>query len=105
MAKHSTPHRGGSTKHDGPRDHYAAVTDQVIAALEAGTPPWRRPWDPDKAAGPGMPRNATTGACYKGINSLLLGMSPLAFNSGDPRWCTYKQAVRRAKSHERSSQR
>jgi antirestriction protein ArdC len=38
-----------------PRDHYAAVTDQVIAALEAGTPPWRRPWDPDKAGGPCMP--------------------------------------------------
>ena len=93
MAKHSTP-RGGS-RHDTPRDHYAAVTDQVIAALEAGTPPWRKPWDADKAAGPGMPRNATTGARYKGINTLLLGMSPLAFNSGDPRWCTYKQAAQR----------
>ena len=96
MAMHSTP-RGSSssTKHDGPRDHYAAVTEQVIAALEAGTLPWRKPWDPDKAAGPGMPQNATTGARYKGINTLLLGMSPLAFNSGDPRWCTYKQAAQR----------
>ena len=95
MAMHSTPRGGSSTKHDGPRDHYAAATDQVIAALEAGTLPWRKPWDPDKAAGPGMPQNATTGARYKGINCLLLGMSPLAFNSGDPRWCTYKQAAQR----------
>ena len=41
-----------------PRDHYMQVTDQIIAALEAGTPPWRKPWDPDKAGNPGMPCNA-----------------------------------------------
>jgi len=75
-----------------PRDHYQEVTDRIIAALEAGTPPWRRPWDPDKAGGPAMPRNATTGQRYRGINVLMLGMSVLAFSSGDPRWATYKQA-------------
>src|SRR5580704_11460026 len=75
-----------------PRDHYQEVTDRIIAALEAGTPPWRRPWDPDKAGGPAMPRNATTGQRYRGINVLTLGVSALAFNSGDPRWATYKQA-------------
>jgi antirestriction protein ArdC len=74
------------------RDHYAEVTDQIIAALEAGTPPWRRPWDVDKAVGPTMPCNATTGMRYRGINTLVLGMSPFAFASGDPRWATYKQA-------------
>src|SRR5271154_1714537 len=75
-----------------PRDHYQEVTDRIIAALEEGTPPWRRPWDPDKAGGPAMPRNATTGQRYRGINVLTLGMSSLAFTSGDPRWATYKQA-------------
>ena len=78
-----------------PRDHYAEVTNQVIAALEAGTPPWRKPWDPDKAGGPSMPRNATTGARYRGINVVTLAMSPLTFSSGDPRWATYKQAADR----------
>jgi antirestriction protein ArdC len=78
-----------------PRDHYQEVTDRIIAALEAGTPPWRRPWDPDKAGGPAMPRNASTGQRYRGINVLTLGMSPLAFESGDPRWATYKQAEER----------
>jgi len=78
-----------------PRDHYQEVTDQIIAALEAGTPPWRRPWDPDKAGGPAMPRNAATGHGYRGINVLTLGMSPLAFTSGDPRWATYKQSEER----------
>jgi antirestriction protein ArdC len=75
-----------------PRDHYQEVTDRIIEALEAGTPPWRKPWDPDKAGGPAMPRNATTGQRYRGINVLTLGMSALAFASGDPRWATYKQA-------------
>jgi antirestriction protein ArdC len=39
-----------------------------------------------------MPRNAATGQRYRGINVLTLGMSGLAFSSGDPRWATYKQA-------------
>ena len=78
-----------------PRDHYAEITAQIIAALEAGTPPWRRPWDVGKAGGPMMPHNATTGARYRGINTIVLGMSPLAFMSGDPRWATYKQAADR----------
>jgi antirestriction protein ArdC len=78
-----------------PRDHYQEVTDRIIAALQAGTPPWRRPWDPDKAGGPAMPRNAATGHRYRGINVLTLGMSTLAFASGDPRWATYKQAEER----------
>ena len=90
----------GTENHDGkgnraPRDYYQEVTDRIIAALEAGTPPWRRPWDPDKAGGPAMPRNAATGQRYRGINVLTLGMSALTFNSGDPRWATYKQAATR----------
>ena len=48
-----------------PRDHYMQVTDQIIAALEAGTPPWRKPWDPDKAGNPGMPCNAVTCMRYR----------------------------------------
>jgi antirestriction protein ArdC len=82
----------GNRTNRAPRDHYQEVTDRVIAALEAGTPPWRKPWDPDKAGGPAMPRNAATGQRYRGINVLTLGMSPQAFISGDPRWATYKQA-------------
>jgi antirestriction protein ArdC len=83
-------HSGRSNR--APRDHYQEVTDRIIAALEAGTPPWRKPWDPDKAGGPAMPRNAATAQRYRGINVLTLGMSMLAFESGDPRWATYKQA-------------
>ena len=69
-----------------PRDHYQELTDRIIAALEAGTRPWQKPWDPNKAGGPSMPVNGATGRRYRGINTLVLGMSTLAFASNDPRW-------------------
>ena len=28
------------------RDHYEELTNKIIATLEAGMLPWRRPWDP-----------------------------------------------------------
>jgi antirestriction protein ArdC len=82
-----------TTREKPSRDHYQEVTDKIIAALEAGTRHWQRPWDPEKASGPAMPFNAAIGHRYRGINTLLLGMSPFAFMSGDPRWCSYKQAA------------
>lgn len=72
------------------RDIHAEVTAQIIAALEAGTPPWRRPWG--KGVGPSLPRNAVSGHRYRGVNALLLAWHPLALASGDPRWCTYHLA-------------
>lgn len=82
-------HNAGSTTR---RDYYQEVTDRIVAALEKGAAPWRRPWDPDKAGGPLAPVNAATGRRYRGINVLLLGMSQFSFTSGDPRFCSYKQA-------------
>ena len=92
MSTTTRPVNYGGKSNRAPRDHYQEVTDRIIDALEAGTPPWRQPWDPDKSGGPAMPRNAATGHRYRGINVLTLGMSGLAFSSGDPRWATYKQA-------------
>jgi len=92
--RQSSVRRSAGGEH-APRDHYGEITNQIIAALEAGTPPWRRPWDPNRSGGPMMPQNAVTGARYRGINVLALGMSSLAFASGDPRWATYKQAADR----------
>ena len=70
----------------------AEVSQQIIEALERGVRPWEPRFDHDKAGGPMAPMNAITGKPYRGINVLILGMSPLAFMSGDPRWATYKQA-------------
>jgi antirestriction protein ArdC len=77
------------------RDHYQELTDKIIAALEAGTAPWRRPWDKAACGGATSPVNAATGHRYRGINLFVLGMSPLAFASTDSRWCSYRQAAAR----------
>lgn len=79
------------------RDHHAEVTDRIVAALEAGVCPWRRPWDPDKAGGGGVfaPRNGATGRRYRGINLVLLAMAGAASGAADPRWLTYRQAAGR----------
>jgi antirestriction protein ArdC len=42
-----------------------------------------------------MPVNVATGHRYRGVNLFVLGMSPLTFTSGDPRWCSYRQAAAR----------
>lgn len=71
---------------------YQQITDQIIAALEAGTPPWIRPW---KATGKGgaFPHNARTGRTYNGINVLLLMMAAdqAGYTSGG--WLTFKQCA------------
>ena len=64
MAKDTTARRDAGAA---PRDHYRAVTDRVVAALEAGAIPWRRPWTADgRTAPPGTPCNAASGRAYRG---------------------------------------
>jgi len=95
MAKQPNPRRVSSTDH-APRDHYQEVTDRVVAALEAGTLPWRRPWVPGRrTATPGMPCNAVSGRMYRGVNAVLLAMTQFAHASDDPRWMTYRHASER----------
>lgn len=72
-------------------DPYQAVTDQVIALLEAGVAPWRKPWSAEF----GMPRSLTTGKVYRGINPLLLAMSAAEKGFTSPFWITYKAATER----------
>jgi antirestriction protein ArdC len=69
------------------RDLYAQVTDAIIAALEAETPSWHRPWDPNEAGASG-PVNAISGHRHRGINVLLLGMA----TSKAPHWLSFNQA-------------
>ncbi|EKB5404158.1 DUF1738 domain-containing protein [Salmonella enterica] len=51
-------------------DVYQIVTDRIIAALEQGTAPWRRPWRCVDTGDPGgLPSNALTGRCYSGVDT------------------------------------
>src|SRR5664280_838657 len=74
------------------RDPMQEFADRIIEQLELGVKPWVRPWNPLLCDGPQSPFNMATGHRYSGINVLILGMHPAAFQSGDPRFCTYKQA-------------
>ena len=70
-------------------DLYQSVTDQLITALEAGTPPWVKPWS--QIAEP-LPCNALTLRPYRGINLLMLSMAADSKGYPVPRWLTYRQA-------------
>ncbi len=71
-----------------PVDVYSEVTDRIIAALDAGTVPWRRPW----IASAESHRNPVSGTEYRGINPFLLDMTAWEHGYSDPRWVTFKQS-------------
>ena len=62
-------------------DAYQVITDRIIAQLEKGVVPWRKPW-----VGGGAPKNLVSGKEYRGINLLMLA------DGETPYWVTYKQA-------------
>lgn len=74
-------------------DVYQIVTDQVLAMLEAGTVPWRKPWA-STAAG-GTPLSMSTRKPYRGINPFLLICSAAAQGFTSPWWGTYEQIAER----------
>jgi antirestriction protein ArdC len=71
-------------------DVYAHVTDTIIAEIEAGTPPWRKPWT-GSASGIAMPTRHN-GEEYRGINILMLWVMAAKQGHVSSRWMTYKQA-------------
>ena len=71
-------------------DLHQTITNQIVEAIEAGCPPWRKPWT-----------GSTTGAClpvrkngepYRGINVLVLWSVASANGYTSARWLTFKQA-------------
>ena len=71
-------------------DLYQSVTEQIITALQAGTPPWLCPWRPGVD---GRPANATTGRLYRGVNVLLLNLRAMSQGFTCSRWLTFQQAL------------
>lgn len=64
------------------------IANKLIAALEAGTSPFQKPWKDSDAPAFTIPVNPTTNKNYRGMNSLWLSMQGYS----DPRWMTLKQA-------------
>lgn len=67
------------------------VTDTIIAEIEAGTPPWRKPWTGD-APGVSLPLRHNAIA-YRGINILMLWITAMDRGYTSNRWMTYRQAL------------
>jgi antirestriction protein ArdC len=66
------------------------ISERIIAALEAGTPPWRKPWT-GQGGGAAFPlrHNAEP---YRGINVLMLWLAAAEKGYASPFWMTYRQA-------------
>jgi antirestriction protein ArdC len=71
----------------GRTDLYAEVTGRIIAALEAGTVPWRDPWE----ATAGRPTSMSTRRPYQGVNAILLGLAAGERGYRSRWWGTYRQ--------------
>lgn len=68
---------------------YEIVTDRIIAAMEAGVVPWRKPWNADATT---TPTSLASGKPYRGINHLILGLVQQIEGYETALWGTYKQA-------------
>ena len=71
-------------------DIYQTVTDKILAALESGVTPWKKPWN-DTGTGLLLPRRFN-GLPYHGVNIMILWIETEANNYSSNVWMTYNQA-------------
>lgn len=71
------------------RDIAGEITNRIIAAIEAGTPPWKQPW---KSAFGSLRPLRNNGAPYRGVNILILWDRAGEMGFENPRWMTFRQA-------------
>ena len=67
-------------------DIYSQVNDRLLAALEQGIIPWKRPWTGR------LPTNYDSGKEYRGVNILTLGITEMVHGYSSPYWLTFRQA-------------
>ena len=65
---------------------YQQITNDIIAAIELGAASYSMPWHCE-----GDPRNASTGARYRGINVLCLWAAAARRSYAHSLWATYRQ--------------
>jgi antirestriction protein ArdC len=90
MSKHTVRARAGQDR----ASLYDEITDKIIAELEAGRVPWVQPWGTAAAkASLAIPKNASTGRQYSGVNILLLWGSGIERGFTGQSWLTFRQAL------------
>ena len=75
-------------KSSGPSPEEALVRD-LIELLEAGSTPWRKPWDCHTG---GIHINLLTGRAYRGSNPILLELGMAMRGADLPFWCGFGEA-------------
>lgn len=60
-----------------------SIAEKFLKAMKSGIALWLRPWK----SSPFTLKNGITGHDYKGMNAVLLSITPY-----DPRYCTFNQA-------------
>jgi len=70
-------------------DIYQTVTNNILAAMENGIIPWRKPF---KTSFSPIPINFSTGKVYRGINVFLLNLACLQYGYPKNVWLTFRQA-------------
>jgi antirestriction protein ArdC len=75
-------------KSSGPSPEEALVRD-LIELLEAGSTPWRKPWDCHTG---GVHINLLTGRAYRGSNPILLELGMAMRGAELPFWCGFAEA-------------
>jgi antirestriction protein ArdC len=69
---------------------YTVINDRIMALLDKGVVPWRRPWR--TAAGSSTDPINSQGRAYRGLNRLVLGAVAMLEGYQSNVWMTYKQA-------------
>ncbi len=64
------------------------ITARIVAAIEGGTMPWRRPWRVSKNSG--RPASVTTKRPYTGVNPILLEISAMQHQFQSRFWGTFQ---------------
>lgn len=74
-------------------DLHQRITNQIIAAIEAGASVYKMPWNPKLCSGGaiGIPNNPVGRYGYRGINILSLWASQQEHDYPTPEWATFKQ--------------
>ena len=65
------------------------IVERVIADMEKGGAQWIMPWSQHFAQ-----QNAVSGRAYRGGNRIHLAFISMMRGYDDPRWCTFKQALK-----------
>ncbi len=78
-----------SDAHPKRRDVHQTITDQIVAAIEAGAGQFIMPWHRDIDSA--IPTNFLTGKAYNGVNVIALWVAAEQRSFASSYWATYKQ--------------